>query len=148
MNMTVHTLNEDGSYRCDSFVDKDGSLTDAEAVLWTADAIPQPSYGMNNPVYVAGSVSEATGEVKGGRWVVDEPAVSEEESLRLSASCIEREWRGKELNRADIELNKVQDGVGSGTVSAWRTYRCQLRDWPASPDFPDKGSRPVAPDTN
>ena len=58
----------------------------------------------------------------------------------------ERLWRNLELSRADIELNKVQDGMGSGTVTAWREYRCALRNWPASPDFPDSTKRPIAPD--
>lgn len=58
----------------------------------------------------------------------------------------ERGWRNCELNRADIELLKVQDGVGTGTVAAWRSYRVALRDWPASEFFPDAEQRPVAPD--
>lgn len=58
----------------------------------------------------------------------------------------ERLWRNAELARADIELNKVQDGVGSGTVSAWREYRCALRDWPEDSNFPQADKRPTAPD--
>ena len=58
----------------------------------------------------------------------------------------ERSWRNEELNRADIELNKVQDGMGINSVSAWRSYRNALRDYPAQQDFPN-GERPVAPDT-
>ena len=61
-------------------------------------------------------------------------------------SNTERAWRDVELGRADIELNKVQDGVGTGTVGAWREYRCALRDWPEHPDFPRADKRPVAPD--
>lgn len=57
----------------------------------------------------------------------------------------ERAWRNGELLRADIELNKVQDGSGVGTVSAWREYRNSLRDWPESKDFPSIESRPKAP---
>lgn len=59
----------------------------------------------------------------------------------------ERSWRNGELDRADIELNKVQDGMGVGTVAAWREYRCALRDWPSNPNFPDSTKRPVAPDS-
>ena len=40
----------------------------------------------------------------------------------------ERQWRDAELNNADIELNKVQDGRGTGLVSDWRDYRNALRD--------------------
>lgn len=56
----------------------------------------------------------------------------------------ERQWRNAELLRADVELNKVQDG-GTGTVTAWREYRNALRDWPESPDFPNVEARPVSP---
>lgn len=59
----------------------------------------------------------------------------------------ERAWRNTELFRADIELNKVQDGMGTGTVGTWREYRCALRNWPESEFFPDSTKRPVAPDT-
>lgn len=68
-------------------------------------------------------------------------------SLKLQADKQrEKSWRDSELARADIELNKVQDGVGTGTVAEWRKYRIALRDWPESPNFPELGSRPVAPD--
>ena len=60
-------------------------------------------------------------------------------------SIPERAWRDAEITRADIELNKVQDGVGVGTVTAWRAYRCELRDWPQAAGFPDSTKRPVAP---
>lgn len=74
------------------------------------------------------------------KWVVD----SEKANLKLSNT--ERAWRDAELNRADIELNKVQDGVGTGTVTQWREYRCALRDWPENELFPDASKRPIAPD--
>ena len=61
-------------------------------------------------------------------------------------ASIERAWRNGELGRADIELNKVQDGMGIGTVTAWREYRCALRNWPEHESFPDSTQRPVAPD--
>lgn len=59
-----------------------------------------------------------------------------------------RRWRNRELDRSDIELLKVQDGVGTGTVSDWREYRVSLRNWPEHPDFPKTISRPIAPDAN
>lgn len=62
-------------------------------------------------------------------------------------SAKEREWRDGELARADIQLNKAQDGVGYGTVSSWREYRCALRDWPNHEMFPSVEYRPVAPDS-
>lgn len=61
-------------------------------------------------------------------------------------ASIERVWRDGELDRADVELNKVQDGMGTGTVAVWREYRCALRNWPESEFFPDSTKRPVAPD--
>lgn len=61
-------------------------------------------------------------------------------------SNIERQWRNTELSRADIELNKVQDGMGVCTVAAWREYRCALRVLPQHPAFPSISARPVAPD--
>lgn len=54
-------------------------------------------------------------------------------------------WRNSELTRADIMLNRVQDGeTGIGTQKAWRAYRVSLRDWPATESFPLDA--PVAPD--
>lgn len=62
-------------------------------------------------------------------------------------SSIERQWRDGELNRADIQLNKVQDGMsGLGTVTAWRQYRVDLRNLPETVGFPETSIRPVAPD--
>ncbi len=56
-----------------------------------------------------------------------------------------RVWRDEELARADIELNKVQDGDGVGTVTAWRAYRSALRKWPETLDCPNS-IKPIAPD--
>ena len=55
----------------------------------------------------------------------------------------ERVWRNLELAKADIELNKVQDGRGTGLVSDWRDYRNALRDWPEHESFPDSVFRPT-----
>lgn len=56
-----------------------------------------------------------------------------------------RLWRDSELARADIELNKVQDGMGIGTVTQWRSYRVALRNWPSTDGWPES-TKPVAPD--
>lgn len=72
-------------------------------------------------------------------WVPIPPQTTAE------AASAERVWRNDELLAADIELNKVQDGVGVGTVAAWREYRCALRDWPDHAMFPDSAHRPVSP---
>ena len=60
----------------------------------------------------------------------------------------ERTWRDAELAKADIELNKVQDGRGTGLVSDWRDYRNALRDWPEHESFPDSAFRPVFVNTD
>ena len=75
------------------------------------------------------------------KWNAENPTLSEIELKRLE----ERDWRDAELSRADIELYKVQDGDGVGTVGEWRDYRSALRDYPATSDFP-MGQRPIAPD--
>ena len=63
-------------------------------------------------------------------------------------SSMERQWRDFELDRADIQLNKVQDGVsGLGSVSAWRQYRTDLRNYPELVGFPETSIRPTAPDS-
>lgn len=64
-----------------------------------------------------------------------------------STAVEERVWRNLELQRADIELNKVQDGEGVGSVQSWRDYRKQLRAWPQDKNFPLSSARPKAPDT-
>lgn len=59
----------------------------------------------------------------------------------------ERSWRDIELSRADVQLNKLQDGANvPGTVGDWRKYRQALRDWPDAEAFPSVDMRPVAPD--
>lgn len=60
----------------------------------------------------------------------------------------ERSWRNQELQRADIELYKVQDSDPSSTASVadWRTYRKFLRAWPEDSNFPNTTFRPLSPD--
>ena len=61
-------------------------------------------------------------------------------------AATERGWRDGELKRADIEISKTEDTVGAFDAGTWRTYRVNLRDWPADAAFPDSESRPAAPD--
>jgi len=65
-----------------------------------------------------------------------------------SSEYRERQWRDTELERADVELFKVQDGdpKAVGSVSDWRQYRKELRAWPEHEGFPLKANRPKAPD--
>lgn len=74
--------------------------------------------------------------------------ISEEDINREIAARTERVWRNSELNRADIELYKVQDSDSKavGSVSPWREYRKALRQWPENQHFPDSSKRPIAPD--
>jgi hypothetical protein len=59
----------------------------------------------------------------------------------------ERIWRDSELARADCEIFKHDDGETGAiaTVSAWRTYRKELRAWPTHESFPDSLMRPRLP---
>lgn len=77
-----------------------------------------------------------------GRPVIQDPPPPTDEQL----ASMERVWRNGELDRADIELNKVKDGMGFGSVTDWLAYRCALRNWPENAAFPDSAQRPVAPD--
>jgi len=85
----------------------------------------------------------------GGKWVVslmlETPDQPTEEDL-VEAACKEaRTLRDGELTRADIMLNRVQDGeTGIGTQKAWRAYRVALRVWPDTDSFPEV--MPLAPD--
>ncbi len=104
---------------------------------------------VTSEVYAYDDQQVEEGYVKEGLVPMTPEEVEAHKNPKLTleqASTLERHWRDNELNRADIQLNKVQDGMGTGTVSAWREYRCSLRDSPESPDFPDSTKRPVAPD--
>lgn len=69
----------------------------------------------------------------------------EPDTIGTSVSAISaRQLRNDELARADVMLNRVQDGEkGIGTQKAWREYRIALRQWPDTEDFP--ATPPVAP---
>lgn len=83
------------------------------------------------------------GSLDGRPFWVDIPAVSSHTYENL-----ERVWRNSELERSDIQLNKVQDSdpKAKGSVSDWRNYRKALRELPNHKDFPNKSARPSAPD--
>jgi len=102
-----------------------------------------------NGVLINGSISLPSGNTghlrdSYNKWLGEgntpAPQYTESELNKIKASE-ERAWRDSELNSADVELLKVQDG-GAGTVSEWRNYRNALRDYPQQPDFPN-GERPV-----
>lgn len=52
-----------------------------------------------------------------------------------------RAWRNRELQRADIEIHRLEDT--GADPSAWRGYRILLRGWPETLEFPH--TRPEAP---
>lgn len=121
-----YELDSNGVFVCDAH--STNGLQD-----WTAVELPQPCHAP----YMDGVRSET------GEWVgVWKDAGPGPEEL----TAVERLWRDSELTRADIELNKVQDGMGVGTVTAWRTYRVALRAWPEHDNFPAESYRPSAPD--
>lgn len=57
-----------------------------------------------------------------------------EADLELEVSA--RAWRDDELAKADLDLNREQDGMTNYTVSTIRDWRVVLRDWPSTEDFP------------
>jgi hypothetical protein len=85
----------------------------------------------------------------GDKWVVsavlETPDKPTEGDLAEAANKEARTIKNSELNRANIMLNRVQDGETSiGTQKAWRAYRVSLRSWPDTADFPEV--MPLAPD--
>ena len=58
---------------------------------------------------------------------------------------VEKAWVKSELELADVEVRKFNDGHTrtAGTLPAWRTYRNALRDYIQSDVI--IGSRPVSP---
>lgn len=71
---------------------------------------------------------------------LQESYVIDPELLKIT----EKEWRNSELLKADIEINKIEDGdtKAVGEISQWREYRKKLRDWPEAKKFPDIKYRP------
>lgn len=109
------------------------------------DNIPADVVEITAEQHVALTEGQNSGKVitsdENGFPILIDPVITPEQ-----LAAIERVWRDGELDRADIELNKVQDGMGTGTVSVWREYRCLLRNWPENEFFPDSTKRPAAPD--
>jgi hypothetical protein len=85
-------------------------------------------------------VAELRGD---GKWyrIYDVRSYTDEEK-----SVQERSWRDSQYDVVRIEINRIEDAHGSkrSTVSAWRAYRNELRDYPQQPTFPN-GTRPVSP---
>lgn len=101
---------------------------------WTEVPLPSPIY---TPIF------KGKRNAKTGEWVGEWEDVGED---MASLAHRERVWRDVELSRADIILNKIQDGMtGYGTVGQWRAYRVELRNWPANDNFPNNELRPAAP---
>lgn len=57
-----------------------------------------------------------------------------------SKDQLEREWRNGELEATD----SIVPIIDHPKHEAYMTYRQELRDYPAQPDFPN-GTRPVKP---
>ncbi|KAA0948063.1 tail fiber assembly protein [Pseudomonas sp. ANT_H14] len=66
----------------------------------------------------------------------------------------ERAWRDRQLSASDSLVTRHRDELEADrptTLTAeqyqeLQRYRLDLRDWPASKDFPDTEHRPIAPD--
>ena len=80
---------------------------------------------------------QALEEVEAGEAVI-EPYVAPDTRPQE-----ERAWRNSELAKTDIELYKLQDGMGAGSIEALRLYRNALRNWPENENFPDSAYRPT-----
>ncbi|MDB1113776.1 phage tail assembly chaperone [Pseudomonas extremaustralis] len=68
-------------------------------------------------------------------------------------AALERDWRDAEVSSTEWLVTRhrdEQDLQRATTLSSEQfaevlTYRQELRDWPQSPDFPDREHRPIAP---
>lgn len=81
------------------------------------------------------------------QWLADGNQAETDEVMPPVIAGVDdaRAWRNAELNRADVILNRIQDGeTGLGTQKVWRAYRVALRNWPDTESFPNEA--PVAPD--
>src|SRR5690554_636524 len=100
--------------------------------------IPEDAVEISKELHSSLLQGQASGKVivsdESGYPVLSDPVITQED-----LEVFERIWRDAELNRSDIELNKVQDSdpKAKGSVSDWRTYRKELRAWPESENFPD-----------
>lgn len=110
-----------------------------------SEYIPSDSVEISTELYLAVLQGEGNGKQisvddKGYPILIERPVVA-------SDPRSERLWRNLELVLSDIELNKVQDGdkKARSTVSAWRNYRKELRDWPENENFPKEKFRPTSP---
>lgn len=109
--------------------------------------LPPDSVEISKDQYKALSIETMKGsliKLEGGIFKTTRPELTVEQQITA-----EYQWIDVELDRAGAELDKVQDGdSGSvGTVSAWRTYRKELRGWKDNENFPQKNFRPVSPDS-
>lgn len=102
----------------------DVQTSDAKIYIWKPEIIDQPD----------------------DAWIKKQTKADAKAYAASLAPAAERGWRNSELDRADKELLKAEDGDGVGEPAAWRAYRKALRAWPDSKDFPKVAKRPVAPD--
>lgn len=82
-----------------------------------------------------------------GAWVLNEQAQAD------SDAAAERAWRDAEIQRVtplrDRHRDEAEQGIettlSASEYAALLVYIQALRDWPASPDFPDVAGRPEIP---
>jgi len=133
---------------------------DGEVVVWRGDAwavVPDnrgPAYQTADGVEVE---HKMPGELPPELTTLPRPSAAHfwgdldwvlDAALDQQLQCQqEQTWIESELRLAGREIEKHQDAYLGAicTESAWRTYRNELRAWPASDLFPTKEGRPVAP---
>lgn len=64
--------------------------------------------------------------------------------VKVNQEFSARDLRNRELTRADMMINKIEDFEIEGDSKPWRQYRVALRNWPSTSDFPSV--LPTAPD--
>lgn len=118
------------------------------------DYMPADVVPISEEIYLSVIANPPSGKVRGhnaeGHPVLVDALPPDSEAL----ADVERQWRDGELvavmwlrdrHRDQLEISE------STTLTAEQfnellVYMQALRDWPQSPDFPDSGHRPPAPD--
>lgn len=79
----------------------------------------------------------------GNQWVEGASIEAVQAIERIAHAAVERAWRNRELDAADIKVNRLEDAGASALE--WRAYRVLLCDMPQQDADPLKWKRPQAP---
>ncbi|AJT60792.1 hypothetical protein [Ralstonia phage phiITL-1] len=99
-------------------------ITDAKIAEWNSTSVAQPSIDFLRGVWFAG---------------VKDSYVAWHKATEV------RQWRDRELQRADAQVFILEDRGETLKATEWRAYRQALRDLPDQIGFPLKVTLPVAP---